>query len=107
MQGLVSLGDCCVVVGERESVEDVAEDVGAAVGADDFCHVGQRSDDLLGLVDVSVLCHTVLTDEQCIIDVYVASLAWTSHEDFEVFVGDSLLGHVLCGEVQHHVGCGV
>ena len=85
----------------------MAEDVCLAVGADDLGHVGQRRDHLLGDVDISVFCCLVLLFQQCVIDVHVAGLALAPHEDAEVLVCHALLGHVLGGEVEHHVGRGV
>ena len=100
----VLVGFCYRVVVERSTptIEHVAEDVCLAIGAKQLCHVGKRLNHLLGLVDVTILCNTVLLQQQCVVDVYVAGLALTSHEYGEVLVGDVVLRQMLIGEVKHH-----
>ena len=107
MQGLVVACCGCIVGREGEAVYHVAEDIGATVGTQHFCHVGQGLDDFLRDVHISVLADSVLLLKQSVVYMYVAGSAIAAHEDAEVFVRDAVVGHVLLSEVKHHAEGGV
>ena len=82
----------------------MAEDVRLAVGAEQFSHVGEGCDDLGSLVDVTILADTVLLLQESIIDVYVLCVTLLVHEGCKVLIRNLVLLHVLVGEMHHHAG---
>ena len=103
---VIVAGDVLIVDGNREIVEDAAENLGLAVAAQHLCHVARGHHHVLHLMDVAVLAGNVATDDAVVEDVGRALGEGTTREDGKVALvaqgRDAVLQHVLSCEVYHH-----
>ena len=117
-----TVGLCIVVVVARrggivercaEAVQHAAEVVALAIGAQHFGQVARRHEDVLQLVDVTVLTGHVGIDNLVAENVgraFIVVVGLTgNHLEVAVLAtgGDAVAGHLLHGEVHHHRARGV
>ena len=98
---VVVKGGLCIVVRCTETVEHAAEPFCILAFAKHLCQVAWRYDYAVCLVQVTVQAGDVAGDDLILEDVGTA-IVRTTGDYGEVVVGDTVVQHLLLGEVYHH-----
>ena len=103
VQQTVASRQVSIIEWSREAVHQVAEDVRVAIRAHHLGHVLRSNQHLVQTVHISVLASDVLFHYLAVVDEGIVLIAFLSHDDFEVLVGNLLVCHLLGEEMRHHL----